>query len=74
MARDGDGPDPWATVSEYEADPRWVVVTGKSGHKTLIPKEPLDWPAAEPGQRPLCRDCGGERHEHAVVPTPREGR
>ena len=37
--------EPWATITEYERDSRYVVVTSTAtGNRCVIPKEPLNWP------------------------------
>lgn len=35
----------WALLYEYPKDSRYVVVEGKTGRRSVFPKEPLDVPA-----------------------------
>lgn len=39
------GKGTWARLYEYPKDDRYVVVEGKSGHRTVFPKTPLEVPA-----------------------------
>jgi len=35
----------WARLYEYPKDARYVVVEGRTGHRSVFPKEPLELPA-----------------------------